>query len=60
MENDTRKKPWTLKEVVDFFMVCDKTIRKWIKLGRLQRIPDCRKVLVTDASVRALSGMSEG
>ena len=52
---------WTVEQLVKLFRVCDKTIRKWIKLGRLKRVPDCRKVLVTDDSVRALlSGMSAG
>ena len=53
-------KVWTLEEACRFFRVCDKTIRKWIKLGRLKRVPDCRKVLVTDDSVRALAGVSAG
>jgi excisionase family DNA binding protein len=53
-------KVWTLEEACKLFRVCDKTIRKWLKLGRLQRVPDCRKVLITDESVRALAGLSAG
>jgi hypothetical protein len=53
-------KLWTLDELEAVLRVCDKTVRKLIKLGRLTRVPDCRKILVTDASVRALLGASEG
>jgi predicted site-specific integrase-resolvase len=53
-------KVWTLEELCKRFRVCDKTIRKWIKLGRLKRVPDCRKILITDESVRALAGMGAG
>ena len=56
----SERKVWTVEELLKVFPVCDKTIRKWIKLGRLRRVPDCRKVLVTDESVRALAGMGAG
>jgi excisionase family DNA binding protein len=54
------RKVWTLEEACKLFRVCDKTIRKWIKLGRLSRVPDCRKVRITDESVRALAGVGAG
>jgi hypothetical protein len=53
---DAPQKTWTLKEACQFFRVCDKTIRKWIARGRLRRLPDCAKVLITDESVRSLAG----
>jgi len=53
----TDSKVLTLDEACQLFRVCDKTVRKWIKLGRLQRVPDCRKVLITSESVRLLAGL---
>ena len=54
------QKVWNLEEVCKLFRVCDKTIKKWVKLGRLKRVPDCRKIRITDESVRALAGMNAG
>ena len=50
------RKVWTREEVCKLFRVCGKTIKKWIDRGRLKRVPDCRRVLITDESVRALAG----
>ena len=49
-------KVWTLEELMKLFHVCDKVVKKWIKLGRLTRVPNCRKILVTDESVRTFLG----
>jgi hypothetical protein len=43
---------WSLQELCGKFGVCDKTVRKWIELKLLDRLPHCSKVLVTDESVR--------
>lgn len=54
MPSENPPRVWTLEELMSLFRVCDKTIRKWIDLGRLTRLPDCAKVRVTDESVQRL------
>jgi hypothetical protein len=55
-----KQRTWTVEEVRKMLRVCDKTVRKLVKLGRLQKVPDCRAVRITDASLRALVGPSNG
>ena len=51
----------TLAEAMEHLPLCDKTIRKLIKDGHLQRAPGVRRVLITVESLkRYLDAAPEG
>ena len=48
-------KPWTPEEAASWFSVSEVTIRRWVREGRLARIPTGGALRITAASVLRLS-----
>lgn len=53
MTDDDR--PWTPDEAASWFSVSEVTIRRWVREGRLRRIPTGGALRITAASIAALT-----
>jgi excisionase family DNA binding protein len=49
------ERPWTPEEAALWFSVSEVTIRRWVREGRLRRIPTGGALRITAASVAALT-----